>query len=55
MTCDLARDVATDTRESLANSGKNPGVKVIYSRAFADDLPSRELKHNETKVLTMVP
>ena len=50
---DLTRGVATDTPESLANSGKNPEVEVTYGRAFAEDLPWRELNPNETKVLAM--
>jgi Family of unknown function (DUF5628)/Domain of unknown function (DUF5593) len=50
---DLTRGVATDTQESLANSGKNPEIEVTYGRAFAEDLPSRELNPNETKVLAM--
>lgn len=50
---DLTLGVATDTPESLANSGKNPDAEVTYGRAFAEDLPSRELNPNETKVLAM--
>ena len=50
---DLTSGVATDTPESLANSGKNPEIEVTYGRAFAEDLPSRELNPNETKVLAM--
>lgn len=50
---DLTQGVATDTRESLTNSGKNPEVEVTFGRAFAEDLPSRELNPNETKVLAM--
>ncbi|BBZ47017.1 PAS domain-containing protein [Mycobacterium parmense] len=50
---DLTLGVATDTRESLTNSGKNPEVEVTLGRAFAEDLPSRELNPNETKVLAM--
>lgn len=50
---DLTVGVATDTRESLLNSGKNPEVEVTYGRAFAEDLPSRKLNPNETKVLAM--
>lgn len=50
----LTLGVATDTRESLANSGKNPDLEVTYGRAFAEDLPSRELNPNETKFLAMV-
>lgn len=51
---DLTRGVATDTPESLVNSGKNPAVEVTSGRAFAEDLPSRELNPNETKLLAMV-
>ncbi len=50
---DLTLGVATDTRESLAISGKNPEVEVTFGRAFAEDLPSRDLNPNETKVLAM--
>ncbi|BAX94752.1 hypothetical protein MSG_04639 [Mycobacterium shigaense] len=50
---DLTLGVATDTRESLLNSGKNPEVEVTFGRAFAEDLPNRELNPNETKVLAM--
>jgi hypothetical protein len=50
---DLTLGVATDTRESLLNSGKDPDVEVTFGRAFADDLPSRELNANESKVLVM--
>ncbi|OBJ04337.1 hypothetical protein A5660_18875 [Mycobacterium alsense] len=50
---DLTLGVATDTRESLANSGKNPDLEVTLGRAFAEDLPSRELNPNETKILAM--
>ena len=50
---DLTLGVATDTRESLANSGKNPEIELTYGRAFAEDLPWRELNPNETKVLAM--
>jgi Family of unknown function (DUF5628)/Domain of unknown function (DUF5593) len=50
---DLTIGAATDTRESLANSGKNPEVDVAFGRAFAEDLPARELNPNESKVLAM--
>jgi hypothetical protein len=50
---DLTLGVATDTRESLANNGKNADVEVTFGRAFAEDMPSRELNPNETKVLAM--
>ena len=48
---DLTLGVATDTPESLANSGKNLEVEDTYGSAFAEDLPSRDLKPNETKAL----
>jgi Family of unknown function (DUF5628)/Domain of unknown function (DUF5593) len=51
---DLTRGVATDTQESLSNSGKNPEFEVTSGRAFAEDLPSRELNPNEVKLLAMV-
>ncbi|KAA1249144.1 hypothetical protein F0Q45_16715 [Mycobacterium simiae] len=51
---DLTLGVATDTRESLANSGKNPDIEATYGRAFAEDLPPRELNPNETRVLAMI-
>src|ERR1700753_1501690 len=50
---DLTLGVATDTRESLENSGKNPDVEATFGRAFADDLPARDLSANESKVLAM--
>ena len=50
---DLTAGAATDTRESLANSGKNPDVEVVFGRAFVEDLPPRQLNPNESKVLAM--
>ena len=50
---DLTLGVVTDTRESLANSGKDPEVEVTFGRAFLEDLPSRDLNPNESKVLAM--
>ena len=50
---DLTVGAATDTRESLANSGKNPDVDVVFGQVFAEDLPSRQLNPNESKVLAM--
>jgi Family of unknown function (DUF5628)/Domain of unknown function (DUF5593) len=50
---DLTRGVATDTQESLANSGKNLAVEVTSGRAFAEDLPWRELNPNEAKLLAL--
>jgi hypothetical protein len=50
---DLTAGVATATRESLANSGKNPDVEPTDGRSFADDLPSHELNPSESKVLAL--
>ncbi|MGH3564382.1 MAG: PAS domain-containing protein, partial [Mycobacterium sp.] len=50
---DLTLGVATDTRESLANSGKNPEVEATHGRAFADDLPTRDFNPNESRVLAL--
>src|SRR3984957_8100755 len=50
---DLTLGVATDTPESLANSGKNPEVEATHGRAFAEDLPARDLNPNESKVLAL--
>ncbi|HYB34640.1 MAG TPA: PAS domain-containing protein [Mycobacterium sp.] len=50
---DLTLGVATDTRESLANSGKNPEVEATHGRTFADDLPSCDLRPSESKLLAL--
>jgi Family of unknown function (DUF5628)/Domain of unknown function (DUF5593) len=50
---DLTLGMATDTPESLENSGKNPAVEATHGRAFAEDLPSRDLNPNESKVLAL--
>lgn len=43
--------VATDTLESLANTGRNLEVEAPEGRAFADSWPSGDLKVNEGKAL----
>jgi Family of unknown function (DUF5628)/Domain of unknown function (DUF5593) len=48
---DLTTGVATDTEQSLRNSGLNPNLEVTHGRAFAEDLPSRDLNPRETRVL----
>ncbi|OBI52586.1 hypothetical protein A5707_12175 [Mycobacterium kyorinense] len=53
MMWDLTAGVAVDTRESLLNSGKNPDVEETHGRAFAENWPSRSIKHNESKVLAL--
>jgi hypothetical protein len=50
---DLTNGVATDTRESLWNSGWDPEKARTHGRAFADDLPRRDLNPSEAKVLSM--
>jgi hypothetical protein len=51
---DFTLGVATDTRESLINGGKNPDdLDTPYDRALAENWPSRELKPNESKVLAL--
>jgi len=48
---DMTLGVATDTPESLANTGRNPEVEDPQRRAFADSWPSGDLKPNEGKAL----
>jgi hypothetical protein len=51
---DLTNGVATDTRESLFNSGRNPDTEDTDGRAFAEDLPMRDLNPSEATVLAML-
>lgn len=50
---DLTAGFATDTAESLRNSGMDPETEPTHHRAFADDLPARDLNGSEAKVLAM--
>jgi hypothetical protein len=50
---DLTNGIATDTAESLSNSGMNPATEATHGRAFAEDLPTRDLNPSETRVLTV--
>jgi hypothetical protein len=50
---DLTNGTATDTVESLWNSGWDPEKAPTHGRAFADDLPRRDLNPSEAKVLSM--
>jgi hypothetical protein len=50
---DLTNGVATDTRESLLNSGRDPSTEATHGRAFAEDLPTRDLNPNEAHVLSV--
>ncbi|MGB8407510.1 MAG: PAS domain-containing protein [Mycobacterium sp.] len=51
---DLTSGVATDTAESLFNSGLNPATESTHGRAFAEDLPSRELNPEEARVISAI-
>jgi hypothetical protein len=50
---DLTNGIATDTPESLMNSGLNPNVEATQGRAFAEDLPTRNLNPSEARVLAV--
>jgi hypothetical protein len=50
---DLTTGTATDTTESLHNSGWAPDTQVTHGRAFAEDLPKRDLNPSEAQVLSM--
>ena len=51
---DLTAGIATDTPESLLNSGKDPTTEATHGRAFAEDLPTRDLNASETEVLSLM-
>jgi hypothetical protein len=50
---DLSSGIATDTPGSLRNSGRDPANEPTHGRAFAEDLPRRDLNPSEAKVLSM--
>lgn len=50
---DLTAGVATDTPESIYESGRDPSTEATHGRTFAEDLPMRALNASETKVLSM--
>jgi hypothetical protein len=50
---DLTSGIATDTTESLINSGRDPAVEATHGRAFAEDRPTRTLNPTEAKVLSV--
>lgn len=50
---DLTTGVATDTPESIRNSGMDPDAEFTEGRTFADDLPTRDLNPSEAKVLSL--
>jgi Family of unknown function (DUF5628)/Domain of unknown function (DUF5593) len=51
---DLTNGIATDTPESLSNSGLDPSTETTHGRAFAEDLPSRDLNPDEARVISTV-
>lgn len=51
---DLDSGVATDTPESLVIGGRDVSRESTHGRAFADDLPTRALNPDESRVLSMV-
>ncbi len=50
---DLTLGVATDTVESLTNAGMDPTAETTAGRAFAEDMPSRDLNEDQAKVLAL--
>lgn len=50
---DLTNGIATDTTESLHNSGLDVSVETTHGRAFAEDLPTRDLNPSEAEVLSV--
>lgn len=50
---DLTAGVATDTVESLTNAGKDPSEESMSGRAFAEDMPSRDLDTEQARVLAL--
>jgi hypothetical protein len=50
---DLTNGIATDTPESMMNSGLDPATETTQGRAFAEDLPARRLNPNEARVLAV--
>lgn len=49
---DLTNRIATDTPESLFNGGRDPSVEATHGRAFAEDLPTRDLNAREAHALS---
>ncbi|BBZ02414.1 hypothetical protein MCHIJ_18510 [Mycolicibacterium chitae] len=47
----LTTGIATDTPQSLRNSGLNPDTGVAANRAFTDDITARNMSSRESEVL----
>ncbi len=54
MLWDLTNGTATDTVESLKIGGWDPTTQPTQGRAFADDLPRRDLNPHEAEVISML-
>ncbi len=50
---DFTTGEATGTTEYLINAGMDPEVEATTGRAFVDDIPSKDLNHDESKVLAL--
>lgn len=50
---DFTTGEATGTTEYLINAGMDPDSEATAGRAFVEDIPSRELNHDESKVLAL--
>lgn len=50
---DFTTGEGTGTAEYLANAGMDPETEPTTGRAFAEDIPSRSLNHDESKVLAL--
>lgn len=50
---DLTAGIATDTVESLTNAGMDPAEESVSGRAFAEDMPSRDLDTEQARVLAL--
>lgn len=50
---DLTAGIATDTVESLTNAGMDPAEESVSGRAFAEDMPSRDLNTEQARVLAL--
>ncbi len=50
---DFTTGEATGTTEYLLNAGMDPDSEAVSGRAFVEDIPSRDLNHDESKVLAL--
>ena len=50
---DFTTGEATGTTEYLVNAGMDPDSEAVSGRAFVEDIPSRDLNHDESRVLAL--